>query len=300
MSTPFEDAVAAAELAVFARKEAALDAAAQAGLPGRFASLRLGGLRASMATAEPYGFLNTIEGVTEQSVEALPAVLHTFSDAHRPAIVATFPSPALVDRLLAEGYEPAPARPLAYLRPGAEVHQAEAAHSEWRIRAVPESQTLRFLDLLGRGYATSDGVAALIRAEHSLPLVRGFIASRHGQPLAAAALSLHPTGAVLGGAATIPTARGTGAQSALLTHRLRLVETLGVPMAAATAAPGTASLRNLTKLGFTIVERTAWHFTHRAPAGSSQPGAPAQSLTIPVGDPAWDVRRTGSGSAPHR
>ncbi|XAS68624.1 GNAT family N-acetyltransferase [Micrococcaceae bacterium Sec5.7] len=261
MPDAFEEFVEAAELAVFARKKASLDAAADAGLPGRFESFHMGGLRASMATADQYGFLNAIEGVTDQSVAVLPDVLRRFPDPRRPAIVAAFPSPELIDWLLVAGYKPAPARPLTYLRPGTDFPTAEMSAEKWQIREVStKEETMVFLDLLDAGYAATREVGALIRAEHALPIIRGFIASRNDQPLAAAAMSLHATGAVIGGASTLPTARGTGAQSALLAHRLRLVETLGVPLATATAASGTPSIRNLAKLGFTIIERTAWRF----------------------------------------
>lgn len=263
MPDTVEDSVEAAELAAFSRKEAALHAAADAGLPGRFSSFRWGGLRAGMATAEHYGFLNTVEGVTDQSVEALPEMLRNFPDPRRPAIIATFPSPALIDRLLGEGYEPepAPVRPVAYWRPGTDVRPADVRGDGWRIREVSATaQSTGFLDVLDAGYAASSDVAAFIRAEHALPIIRAFVASRNDQPLAAAAISLHTTGAVIGGAATLPAARGSGAQTALLAHRLRVVETLGVPLAAATVASGTPSLRNLAHLGFTIVERTAWRF----------------------------------------
>lgn len=257
MPDPF-GAVSAAELALFARKEAALGAAAEQGLPGRFATFRLGGLRAVLATAEHLAFLNTIEGLTDRSVEALPAALERFTGPHRPAVVATSPSPALVDRLVTEAYQPAPVRPLAYLRLGTDVNPVPRPDESWQIHEVSAGETTAFLDLLGAGYATSSEVTALIQAEHALPSVRGFIASRHDQALAAAAMSVHANAAVLGGAATLPAARGSGAQTALVAHRLRLVEALGLPVATASAAPGTASVRNLAALGFTIVERTAW------------------------------------------
>jgi GNAT superfamily N-acetyltransferase len=126
--------------------------------------------------------------------------------------------------------------------------------------STQEEMTL-FMELLLEGYAAPSEVGALIRTEHAIPVIRGFIASRNDQPLAAAAMSLHTTGAVLGGASTLPAARGTGAQTALLAYRLSLAEGLGVSLATATAAPGSPSIRNLTKLGFTIVERTAWRFS---------------------------------------
>ncbi|GAA1345079.1 hypothetical protein [Arthrobacter roseus] len=259
MPRTVKENVEAAELAVFARKELSLGAAAEAGLTGRFESIRTGGLRASIATADHYGFLNTIEGVTDQSAEALPDVLRRFPDSHEPVIIATFPSRNLVEWLLDEGYEQAPVRPIAYLCSGADFNAVELSAEQWQIREVStETDAAVFRDLIDAGYGASREVGALIRTEHALPAIRGFIASRNGQPLAAAAMSLHAVGAVLGGAATLPEARGAGAQTALLTHRLRLAEDMGMPLSTATAAPGTPSIRNLAQLGLTVVERTAW------------------------------------------
>lgn len=257
MRNTFGEPVHAAEVAVFDRKKLSLDAASAAGLPGRFETFRVGGLRASMATANQYGFLNTIEGLNEQSVETLPDQLKRFPAPNQATIVATSPSQSLIDRMLGNGYELAPVRPIAYLCLNSTIKPDE--DDQWQIHKVSTTQDAKFFaNLLDSGYAATSDVKGFIRAEHTLPEVRGFIAFRDGQPLAAAAMSLHPTGAVLGGASTLPTARGMGAQSALLKHRLRLARTLGVPLAAATAVPGGPSIRNLAKLGFTVVERTAW------------------------------------------
>lgn len=257
-----EDSVEAAELAVFARKKLSLDAAADARLPGRFESFGIGGLRASVATGDQYDFLNTVEGVTDHSAQALPEVIKRFPNPCRITFVATFPSQNLTEWFRSEGYEPAPARPMAFLRLSTDRSRDRMGATPWRIRDVstPEEMAL-FLDLLDEGYAASGEVRALIRTEHAQPAIRGFIASRNGQPLAAAAMSLHATGAVLGGASTLPAARGTGAQTALLAYRLSLAADLGVTLATATAAPGSPSISNLGKLGFTIVERTAWRFS---------------------------------------
>ncbi|MET3948700.1 GNAT superfamily N-acetyltransferase [Arthrobacter sp. UYCu512] len=262
MPSHLEESAEAAELAVFARKKLLLGAAASARLPGRFESLGIGGLRASLATAGQYGFLNTIEGVTEHSAGALPDVIKWFPDPCRITIVAMSSSQNLIDWLRGEGYEPAPVRPIAFMRLNADCNKSRMWAEPWQIReVVTQEEMALFLDLLDEGYAASSAVAALIRTEHALPAIRGFIASRNGQPCAAAAMSMHPTGAVLGGASTLPAARGTGAQTALLAYRLSLATELGASLATATAAPGSPSISNLTKLGFTIVERTAWQLS---------------------------------------
>lgn len=249
----------AAEQAIFARRRHSLDAAAGARLPGRFESFGIGGLRASMATSDHFEFLNTVEGVTEQSAEALPDVVERFPAPRRITIVATSPSQKLSEWLRGEGYEPAPARPIAFLRLSPACSQAGMGATPWRIREVfGQEETTLFMDLLEGGYAASSQLGAFIRAEHALPAILRFIASRDETPFAAAAMSLHATGAVLGGASTLPEARDTGAQSALLAFRLSLAAQLGASLAAATAAPGSPSISNLTRMGFTIVERSAW------------------------------------------
>lgn len=262
MPDTVEESIQSAELAIFQRKSLSLAAAAAAGLFGRFESFLHGGLRASMATGHQYGFLNVVEGLDDQSVMALPDVLKQFPGQHQPTLIATTPSLSLSDRLLKDGYTPAPTRPIAYLCPSTNNRLDSTANDEWQIHEVStKKDTSLFLDLLDAGYAASREIGDLIRAEHAHPMVRGFIASRNDKPLAAAAMSVHPTGAVFGGASTLSAARGTGAQAALLAHRLQQARALGIPLATATAAPGAPSIRNLSRLGFTIVERTAWHLT---------------------------------------
>ncbi|MGO4229989.1 hypothetical protein AB4Y72_14080 [Arthrobacter sp. YAF34] len=254
-----EDPVEAAELAVFARKSQSLAAAAAEGLPGKFESHRLGGLKATIATADQFDFLNTIEGVTDQSVAFVPDLQMRFANPQRTTIIATHPSQELVHQLRNQGYEPTAPRPIAYLSQNDDFRAGKLDVAGWQVHEVStKDEATLFMEILEAGYAATSAVAALIRAEHALPSIRRFIARRDNQPLAAAAMSIHATGAVLGGACTLSTARGAGAQSALLSHRLRLAESLNIQLSAATAAPGSPSIRNLAKLGFTIVERTAW------------------------------------------
>ena len=70
----------------------------------------------------------------------------------------------------------------------------------------------------------------------------------------AACGSLHVVDGVgwLGGAATLPAQRGTGLQTALVRHRLRMAAEMGCTFAAATALPDGQSARNLERLGFRL------------------------------------------------
>ena len=151
-----EESIQAAELAIFQRKSLSLAAAATKGLQGRFKSFSQGGLRASMATADHYGFLNIAEGLDDQSVMALPDVLKQFQGQHQPTLIATTPSPGLIDRLLRDGYTPAPARPIAYLHPSTNNRLNGIVTDEWDIHEVAtKTDATLFLALLDAGYATS-------------------------------------------------------------------------------------------------------------------------------------------------
>ena len=204
MSDPCAAAVHAAELAVFQRKELMLKAASSSGLPGRFGSFHLGGLRASLATEPHYDFLNVVECVNNETLPALADTLDRFDAQNRPTVVATSPSPRLIARLRGDGYEPAPARPIAYMSLHA-IHPNDTITEPWQIREVATRQDqIRFAALLEAGYEANNDVRSLIRAEHARPEIRAFIALRDNQPVAAAAMSVHRTGAVLGGASTLP------------------------------------------------------------------------------------------------
>lgn len=76
--------------------------------------------------------------------------------------------------------------------------------------------------------------------------------------MAAAAFSLQEDVAVLGGAATVPAARRSGAQTALLHYRLSQAAAAGAHAAVVTAAPDSGSARNLTRDGFTMHIRHSW------------------------------------------
>ena len=89
----------------------------------------------------------------------------------------------------------------------------------------------------------------------ALALLRGkfdLVALVDGVPAACGSLSVVGGVGWLGGAANLPAHRGTGLQTALVRHRLRLAAAAGCTFAAATALPDGQSARNLERLGFRL------------------------------------------------
>lgn len=100
--------------------------------------------------------------------------------------------------------------------------------------------------------------------------VHCFLAEHDGEPIAAAAMSIHDDVALLAGASTIPAARRRGAQLALLDARLEFAAAHGVELAMVAAQPGSGSQRNAERQGFrTAYTRTKWQFHDMSMASSS-------------------------------
>lgn len=79
-----------------------------------------------------------------------------------------------------------------------------------------------------------------------------------GRPLGCAVAYVTDGMLTLGGMSTLPAERRRGVQTALVAHRLGLAAQLGCDLAVTAAVTGGDSLRNLLRLGFTVVhERRA-------------------------------------------
>lgn len=259
-----------AEPCLHDRGHLAFAAAAVAGLPGEFRAFQSATLLALITTSPALDFLNSVTGVAEDSVEELPDVLETFAavGAPSPSLITGHPTAMLGDQLHHLGFAPAGRRPLAVIDLPV---SSDADHSDGgglQVREIEAGDELQlFLDVLAAGYAAPKAVSDFLLAEHSTAGIRRFLAWRGNQPVAACAMSLHRDVAVLGGAATVPAARGLGAQTALLQYRLRMAEAAGCVAATATAAPDSSSARNLAQAGFTVWLRHGW----RRPASVRQP-----------------------------
>ena len=98
------------------------------------------------------------------------------------------------------------------------------------------------------------------------------------EPVATAALHLVGEVAWLGAAGTVPAARGRGAQTALLRHRLALAAELGARRVVAKAAPGSVSGGNLLRAGLVQSYDIVQWSSPSQRSSPAQPGSPAAGL----------------------
>ncbi|MFZ4720026.1 MAG: GNAT family N-acetyltransferase [Ilumatobacteraceae bacterium] len=90
-------------------------------------------------------------------------------------------------------------------------------------------------------------------AVHRVPGTQNLIATIDGRAIGTGSLTPVGTVAWLGGASTLPEARGRGAQHALLVDRLHRARRMGCTLAAVTAVPDGVSARNLLRVGFQLL-----------------------------------------------
>jgi hypothetical protein len=238
----------------------AFAAATGAGLSGRFRAFEHSGLLALLTTSPGLSFLNSVSGLTTESLDVLPEVIAVFAAANAPApsLATSEPAIALAVGLRRLGFVPAKPRLVGTIDlPHMHAISAEA-HDLHLTEALTQEEERLFLDTLAAGYSASTEVSRFLRAEHAAAGMRRFIAWQDDRPVAAAAYSVHRNVAVLGGAATAPAARRSGAQTALLRRRLGQAAADGVQAAAVTAVPESASARNLARSGFRIRLRRGW------------------------------------------
>lgn len=203
--------------------------------------------------------LGMFEPVTDAQVERIEA----FFDERGAATfheVSPLADPSALAVLIGRGYAPFEFTNVLYqpvsgsvppISPGFQVRLAEASEQEAWARAsaagwseFPELEA--FMLGFGRVAAACQG---------ALP----FVAEIDGRIVATASMVVHDGVAVLAGASTIPAARGRGAQSALLSARLRMAVSRGCDVAAMGAQPGSGSQRNAERNGFRIAyTRLKW------------------------------------------
>jgi N-acetylglutamate synthase-like GNAT family acetyltransferase len=131
-----------------------------------------------------------------------------------------------------------------------------------QIREVATDDDTDYLTTLFNGYGLSTDTPTpqqtMMAMEHRSPQLRRYLAYLDDRPAAAAALYTNQRRGYFAGAATIPTMRNQGCQSALIRRRLQDAAATARQVVVTTAF-GSSSQSNLQRLGFTIVHtRTLW------------------------------------------
>ena len=128
------------------------------------------------------------------------------------------------------------------------------------IRPSPLSELDLFLELWARGFALPDflwtDVKRMRAAWFSVPGFERYVAQIDGEPIACAGLFIHGDIGYLCVSATLPEARGRGAQAALIARRWRDAAAAGCRTVISTTAFGGTSQSNMERAGM----RTAHSF----------------------------------------
>ena len=131
------------------------------------------------------------------------------------------------------------------------------------VRTVGEAEGEVWARTAAEGWSETAGAGDFMLTIGRILAVTGgahlYLAELDGRPIAAATLHMHEGVALMGGASTIPSARGRGAQLALLERRLQDAFANGCDIAMMGALPGSISQRNAERHGFRIAyTRIKW------------------------------------------
>lgn len=207
----------------------------------------------------PGRYVNRAIGVgTDRFDTAELTRLESFFERHGvPASVelSSWVSTAMLSQLNGRGYEP-------YWSRNVYAWAAEAAEQTSRrvtVQAVDDSLFEIWRSVFAAAFEAPDGVSRRISDEHAAAAYatsgsRHFLAHIDGQPAGCGSVQFDGTVAWLGGAATIPSFRRRGVQSALIHHRLALAIDAGCELVVASALPSGMSARNLEAHGFEFAD----------------------------------------------
>lgn len=203
--------------------------------------------------------LGVFDHVGDAEFERLESFFHD-RGARVAHEVSPFIPPDTLARLNDRGYQPLEFSTVL-VRPTA---LPTAAAPDVRAREITTAERDLWARVAGQGWSTEspevgEFVEAFGRVVTHANGVHCFIAEKDGTAIAAGTLTLTSDVALLSGASTILSARGQGAQRALLDARLRYAQAQGIALAMMVASPGSASQRNAERQGFRIAyTRTKW------------------------------------------
>lgn len=187
-----------------------------------------------------------------------------FAERHAPVLheISPLAQPSLLPLLTARHYQPLEYTSVLYQELAPQAEAAAASALATRIISPDEAESWAKTSAAGWGSDMPEFADFLLSfgkvTAHSTGMAC-FVAELEGQPIATAGLFLHQGVALLAGASTVPTARGRGAQAALLAARLQHAAARGCTLATMGALPGSQSQRNAERHGFRIAyTRTKW------------------------------------------
>ena len=205
----------------------------------------------------------------EEDLDQLPAIEAWLAARQLDALFDVLPIVACraVALALAErGYRLVSWQPMLYRKLSLPVGAAAEAIEVQELGA----EDVEFRDTFLAGYEVPpDELASASKAMEARWHAEGarcFIARIDGRPVAAATLVVLDGIARLANCATLPYARNSGAQTALIQARLRVAAAAKLDLAISDARQGGASLRNLARAGFAVCAQiTQWKLGRAEP-----------------------------------
>ena len=124
------------------------------------------------------------------------------------------------------------------------------------VRRIDEREAETWLRAVGGGFDGDSSLATEMRTilapnfySESAAI---FLAEIDGQAVGGGAMYVHDGVVEFGSTSTLPAFRRRGVQTALLDVRLKLAQEIGCDLAMVITSPGTASQRNVMRLGFEL------------------------------------------------
>jgi GNAT superfamily N-acetyltransferase len=202
------------------------------------------------------------EALDEEALAVVEARLGELGEPTRVEL-STLARPEAAERLSARGYRIVGFEHVL----GRALTAAGEAEPDPRIEVtlVGEADLATFVDAAVRGFAAPDASSPdaeqlpldvldeVCRGAARAPEMRRYLARVGGEPAGAGSLHLGGGVALLAGAATLPPFRRRGVQAALLAHRLADARRAGCELAAVTTSPGTQSMANSLRQGFSLL-----------------------------------------------
>jgi ribosomal protein S18 acetylase RimI-like enzyme len=223
--------------------------------------LEADGLYASIVSSLPHApWYNAITGLTEENLVRLEEILRRFEGQGikpRLTLGATQLTPKLGQALFDHSLVACGVGSTLYAVPTALERDPSSSLTVRELAQGEDTETFDALAVEAYGF-THPVEAALAAVQNEQPNLRRYLALEDGRSIAAGAMLVSDGIAYLAGAATIPSARGRGAQSALIRQRLSDAAQCS-KLVVVTTAFASQSQQNLERFGFRLAQvKTLW------------------------------------------